>query len=197
MNAHKKINNMLADFALGQLSDRQEAQVKTHLSGCQDCRAALQRVKALLEHTDQIRQSSADQDLCESAIRKVLTTIETTKHSPAFTSRSIWRTIMKNRITKFSATAVIVIAVLGGIHHFTGSIDGASVAWAIEQTIEALEEIDSIYISGTMLDENQSPVDFKIWAKANSKDRSRSGDYRSESEAGQITVALKERLQRL
>ena len=191
MNAHKKINNMLADFALGQLSDRQEAQVKTHLAGCQDCRTALQRAKALLEHTEQIRQSSADQDLCESAIRKVLTTIETTKHSPAFTGRSIWRTIMKNRITKFAAAAVIVIAVLGTIHHFTGSIDGASVAWAIEQTIEAVSRMDSLYISGTVIDKEGIPRRIQIWAKGN-KNRTSSGDCRWEQDNGTISLAIED-----
>ncbi len=47
-------------------------------------------------------------------------------HALAF----IGDTIMKSRITKIAAAAVIIIAVLLGIHHFSGSIDGASVAWA-------------------------------------------------------------------
>ncbi|MHC4461616.1 MAG: TlpA family protein disulfide reductase [Planctomycetota bacterium] len=41
---------------------------------------------------------------------------------------SAWRTIMKSPITKLAAAAVIIIAVLIGIHQFTGSVE--SVAWA-------------------------------------------------------------------
>lgn len=37
---------------------------------------------------------------------------------------------MKSRITKLAAAAVIITAVLVGIHQFGGSIDGASVVWA-------------------------------------------------------------------
>ncbi len=46
---------------------------------------------------------------------------------------------MKNRITKFVAAAVIIIAVLIGINQFGGSVDGSSVAFAevVQQIREA------------------------------------------------------------
>jgi len=44
--------------------------------------------------------------------------------------------IMKSRITKLAAAAVIVIAALIGVHYLGGSIDGASVAWS--QVVEQL-----------------------------------------------------------
>ena len=47
-----------------------------------------------------------------------------------------WRIIMHSKMTKVAAAAIIIIAVLTGIYHFTGSIDGASVAWA--QVVEQL-----------------------------------------------------------
>ena len=40
------------------------------------------------------------------------------------------RNIMKNKMTKLAVAAVIIIAVLAGISHFGGSIDGSSTAWA-------------------------------------------------------------------
>jgi len=42
----------------------------------------------------------------------------------------IWRMIMKSRITKLAAAAVIIIAVLIGIHHFKGSVNLATPAFA-------------------------------------------------------------------
>ena len=54
---------------------------------------------------------------------------ESEKTESAHTEPNIWRTIMKSRITKLAAAAVIIIAVLIGITQFGGSIDGAGVAW--------------------------------------------------------------------
>ncbi len=42
----------------------------------------------------------------------------------------IWRIIMKSRITKYAAAAVIIIVVLASINHFGGSLDGGSIAFA-------------------------------------------------------------------
>jgi len=51
---------------------------------------------------------------------------------------SIWRIIMQSRMTKLAAAAVIIIAVLIGVHYLGGSIDGASVAWA--QVVEQINK---------------------------------------------------------
>lgn len=61
---------------------------------------------------------------------------ESEKIEPAVTKPSIWRTIMKNRITKLAAVAVIIIAALIGIYHFGSPIE--SVAWA-----EVVEQINN------------------------------------------------------
>ena len=55
---------------------------------------------------------------------------------------SIWRIIMKSRMTKLAAAAVIVVAVLAGIHLFGGSIDGTTIAWA--KVIETIENAHTI-----------------------------------------------------
>jgi hypothetical protein len=56
----------------------------------------------------------------------------------------IWRTIMKSRTTKFAAAAMIIAAVLIGIHELGGSIDGASVAWA--ELVERVEQSHDEYM---------------------------------------------------
>ena len=43
---------------------------------------------------------------------------------------SIWRTIMKSRIAKLAAAAVVVLGVYFGLKFLGGPIDGASFAWA-------------------------------------------------------------------
>jgi hypothetical protein len=54
------------------------------------------------------------------------------------TEPNVWRIIMKSRITKLSAAAVVIIAALIGINQFGSSIDGASVAWG-----EVVEQINN------------------------------------------------------
>jgi len=51
--------------------------------------------------------------------------------------QKMWRTIMKNRITKLAAAAVIIITILFGLK-FTGGPDVANVAWA-----EVVEQINN------------------------------------------------------
>jgi len=62
---------------------------------------------------------------------------ESEKRKSAPSQPNIWRIIMKSKITKLAAAAVIIIAVLIGVNQFTGSIDGSSVAWA-----EVVEQIN-------------------------------------------------------
>ena len=50
---------------------------------------------------------------------------------------SIWRTIMKNPITKLAAAAMIIIAVLIGLHYFGDSVNIAGTAYA--EVVERLQ----------------------------------------------------------
>jgi len=56
--------------------------------------------------------------------------VETNENKLAKPKPVLWRIIMKSRITKLAAAAVIVVAGLVCIHQFGGSIDGTTVAWA-------------------------------------------------------------------
>jgi len=63
-------------------------------------------------------------------------------HLLAFTGENI----MKNRMTKLAAAAVIIIAVMLGINYIGGSPDGASVAWAdVLEKIEAARTLTYIF----------------------------------------------------
>lgn len=52
---------------------------------------------------------------------------------------AIWRTIIKSKLTKLTAAAVIIIGIMIGINYFGGSIDGATVAWG-----EVLKKVQGI-----------------------------------------------------
>jgi hypothetical protein len=72
-----------------------------------------------------------------------------------------WRTIMKSKITKLAAAAVIIIAVTLGL---TTILDKSiTTAYAIEQTIEALNSVRTVHIVARGWD--NEPLD--AWMKIN------------------------------
>lgn len=86
-----------------------------------------ENIRRLVERSDVATGSEADERILGDA----LDDLEKLKQAkPAGSRPNVWRTIMKSGITKLAAAAVIIIAVLIGIHQFGGSIDGANPAFA-------------------------------------------------------------------
>ena len=83
----------------------------------------------------------------------------------------IWRIIMKNPFLKLTAAAVIILAVVLSVTVLDKSI---TPAWAIEDTIKALEHIHSIkmlgVVSGLNEDSNSIEEIFALWAKPNAEE---------------------------
>ena len=78
-----------------------------------------------------------------SEISKALTQAKQTES--ALTAPNIWRIIMKNRMTKLAAMAVIII----GLGMTAYLIDKATTpVWAIDQSIEAMKDYRGIHFSG-------------------------------------------------
>ncbi len=68
-------------------------------------------------------------------------TQKSSSHAPSW--QFIGRTIMKKPIIKLAAAAVIIIAVLIGVHHFGSSIDPASVAWG--NVLKRISQVDYVH----------------------------------------------------
>ncbi|MHC4385409.1 MAG: hypothetical protein ACYSUG_00280, partial [Planctomycetota bacterium] len=83
-----------------------------------------------------------------------------------------WSITMKYPITKFAAAAVIIIAILTGIYQLTGSIDGASVAWAdVVKQFNSIKFFNaSVYMKENATDE---PVQIELWRNSQKKSRIR------------------------
>lgn len=97
----------------------------------------------------------------------------------------VWRIIMKNRITKLATVAGVILIVVLGV---TFLDKAATPAWAIEDTIKALEHIYSIKISGIVTnDSGEIEVNFILWAKPN-EDSTETGELRFEIPGRQVTV---------
>lgn len=81
----------------------------------------------------------------EDLRRQMLSVFNETLTKPLRTGtwQTIWRTIMKGRISKLAAAAVIVIAVMLSINIFDKSV---APAYAIEQTIEAFKNVRYMHL---------------------------------------------------
>jgi hypothetical protein len=65
------------------------------------------------------------------------------KASSADIKPNIWRIIMKSKMAKFAAAAVIIIAALIGMNQFGGSIDVTSVAWG--EIVRNIADVDFLH----------------------------------------------------
>jgi len=118
---HEEINELLAGYILGDLSELESFRVKEHLYECEQCRGELERLEGLLECTQRMRELSADEHLCKSAKKSLFAAIEreemkTHPDRPKTGLVLIERAVMNNKIMAFATAAVIIICVLLGVN---------------------------------------------------------------------------------
>ena len=93
---------------------------------------------------------------------------------------------MKTKIAKLAAAAVIIIAAILGLT--TILEQGATPAYAIEQTIEAFKKVNSVYVE-QIYREKGTLLNTKMWAQRGSHGNFFFGDFRQESgDNGSTTV---------
>lgn len=109
------------------------------------------------------------------------------KTSPADTSPNIWKTIIKNKMTKIAAAAVIIIAAIIGINQFGGSVSLTSVAWA--DVVEKFRSM-SFYNAVFYIKENAAsePKQIELWVSSEHKARLRVGSQLLFAENGKISA---------
>lgn len=86
--------------------------------------------KYIEEFVKDIPFEAPDEKHRDSLSKELLNAFPRHRLQPTVPTVRVWRIIMKSRMTKYAAAAVIIIAVLIGIKQFGGSIDGGSVVWA-------------------------------------------------------------------
>ncbi len=86
---------------------------------------------------------------------------KTKKLSSAGIQPSVWRIIMKSKITKFAAAAVVLITFGIIAYNHTGSIDGSRVAWAaVMEKVEQCSGFKSRIIART---EKMGEIEYQIF----------------------------------
>ena len=100
--------------------------------------------------------------------------------------QNIWRIIMKNKITKLAAAAVIIVSVILSITFLGKSV---TPAYGIEQTIEAFRDVNSVYVEAVTRGEANTSLNLKMWARRGEDGKFLFGDFRQESSYGDTIVA--------
>lgn len=85
----------------------------------------------------------------ENLRRQMLSAFNKTRQRPLLDT-DLWQItrgiIMNRRIIKLAVAAVIIIAILAAMQHFTGSFDGSGVAWA--KVAERVQQIRTCVFQG-------------------------------------------------
>jgi len=118
----------------------------------------------------------------------ILRAFEKSKNKESAFVPNIGRIIMKSSFTKLAAAAVIIIAVVLGITIFEKT---TKPVWAIEQTIEAFEKVNSVYVE-EIFREKGTLLNAKMWARRGSHGKFFFGDFRQESGNNGYTIVVNE-----
>ena len=142
MSTHEQIKELLTDYALRELAEQKSSEVKQHLADCQECRTELKKLEAVLQCADSMSKLSADEQVIESAKESLLEAVADEEQKeptsrPTIRLDFIWSTIMKNRIAKLAAAAVIIIAVLAGLPFISENKSGIALAQVLERIEQA------------------------------------------------------------
>lgn len=145
--------------------------------------------------TDEIKQTiqnakiKTNPAVNDAVLTDLLTRLKTAGDKKQFASQpNIWRTIMKNRISKFAVTAILF-----GIAFLIVQTVSTPAALAIDRTIQAIGKLDSLHVAGIHISEEGRLSDIEIWTKAHSENPKRSGDFREEVKGVRISVASEEK----
>lgn len=176
----------IANYVLGILSAEQSDALTEHISRCPECRKYAQALQDEKRSLVQLGEA-LDRDM-KAREDKVIEALNRSAQGELAKPLPIWRTIMKNRITKLATAAAIILIAAIGIAIFEKS---ATPAYAVEQTIEAFKKVKSVYVE-QIIREKGSLLNTKMWARRGSHGNFFFGDFRQESGNNGHTIVVNE-----
>jgi len=129
----------------------------------------MKSVKDIKQSIRKLKVESSD-EIHGRVLDKLLRVLDKSKRQTAVKQPNIWRIIIKSRITKLAAAAVITIAVIIGIKGFNGTT-----AWA--EVVKAFKAANNIHLVGKRSRSTTGEVEeFQWWIKNGNKMRT---EYKS------------------
>jgi hypothetical protein len=140
----EKCKELLVAYVEGLLHKEQKQAIESHLNTCPPCRAELTQLIALRDRLAANGKALAESDLENKVLNRIVreqsSKLEVSKFSKQI---QLWRIIMKSRIIKFAAVAVVIIAMALSTNLLDKSV---TPAYALEQTIQASHSIRYIHV---------------------------------------------------
>jgi len=131
----RNMQDKLADYVLGVLSDLEVDALREHLRGCPACteyvRVLQEQNRLLVRLGEELTSDTASRE------DKVIEALNRSASTVSIEPISLWRSIMKSRIIKLTAAAVIIVAVLIGIHQFGSSVESVTFADVVQPFLTA------------------------------------------------------------
>ncbi|MHC4890837.1 MAG: anti-sigma factor family protein, partial [Planctomycetota bacterium] len=118
-NACKNIQEQILELITGTLSADRKAELQQHIAACPDCSKYLQALQSddrLLGDFVEVMQPTV-----AHLEQSVIDTLNRSTSDKAANFVSIWKAIVRSRVTRFAAAALIIIAALIGIKMLSGS----------------------------------------------------------------------------
>jgi len=102
------------------LTEFERQAVESHLELCPPCRAELTQLTGLHNRLTANGKALAQSDLENKVLSQIVReqSLKLGKVNKPANQFQLWRKIMKSRVIKLAAAAVIIIGVLVGIHYF-------------------------------------------------------------------------------
>ena len=145
---------LLVAYVEGLWDETKKQQIAEHLKDCPACQAESAEVRALRDRLVKNGKVLSDSRLEDEVLNRIIReqNVKLKTGAEAGVGLRVRRIIMESRITKLAAAAVIIIAVLIGIHSLTGGT--VTFADVIEPILKARTVIYDFIIG----DEESSPV---------------------------------------
>ena len=173
----KNRRQVITALVLGELEPQAADELKRHIDTCKTCESFYQ---AIIDEEETIRSTfetiaekgETIQDILVKQFSKCKSTAYQTDVVTRKTIKGIFSTVMKSKMTKLTAAALIIIAVLIGVHQFARSFE--TVAWA--DVVERFQSVPffsaAIYIKEDVTSE---PEQMELWMSRAGKARMRIG----------------------
>lgn len=105
MMNHEQVQELLAGFALGELSQAENLQIQQHLNECADCREEVRRMQKVLQTADCLKARQTDPALCLEARQRLSEAVERMDSHPAI---AWW----SRPLVQYAAAAVLIAGAL-------------------------------------------------------------------------------------
>lgn len=143
---------LLIAYVEGLSTESQEQAIAPHLKGCPVCQDELAEVTRLHNRLVANGKVLAESELEDKVLNRILReqSLKLRKVSKLNEQLQLWRKIMKSRISKLAAAAVIIIAVTLSVTFLNKSMPIASAAQVLQEAIDAVSDLWSVHMKTRM-----------------------------------------------